>query len=61
MDTTLKNLAGEMQSSILFQLFEYQPNRARHFTINVGGINLDYSKNHITPKIIQEFCDRARS
>jgi glucose-6-phosphate isomerase len=61
MDTTLEDLAQELQSNTLLQLFEDQPNRARYFTINVGGVHFDYSKNHITPKVIQALCDKARS
>jgi glucose-6-phosphate isomerase len=61
MDTTLEGLAQQLQSKSLLQLFKDQPNRARYFTINVGGIHFDYSKNHITPKVIKALCDKARS
>jgi glucose-6-phosphate isomerase len=61
MDTTLEDLAQQLQSKSLMQLFKDQPNRARYFTINVGGIHFDYSKNHITPKVIQALCDKAHS
>ncbi len=61
MDTTLEDLAQQLQSRSLLQLFKDQPHRARYFTINVGGVHFDYSKNHITPKVIQALCDKARS
>jgi glucose-6-phosphate isomerase len=61
MDKTLENLTQQLQSKTLLQLFEDQPNRARCFTINVGGIHFDYSKNHITPKVIEALCAEARS
>ena len=61
MDKTLEDLTQQLQSKTLLQLFEDQPNRARCFTISVGGIHFDYSKNHITPKVIAALCAKARS
>ena len=42
MDTTLEDLAQQLQSRSLLQLFKDQPNRARYFTINVGGVHFDF-------------------
>ncbi len=60
MDKTLENFAKTMQSNTLLRLFEQQPDRAQEFTINVGGVHFDFSKNHITPAIITALCNTAR-
>jgi len=60
MNKILENLAKTMQSSTLLELFEQQANRAQDFTINVGSLHFDFSKNHITPEVITALCNTAR-
>jgi len=45
----------------LRRLFEDDKKRAQKFSCEVGGLYLDYSKNHITTETINILCDYADS
>jgi glucose-6-phosphate isomerase len=42
------------------ELFEHDPQRAERFSLEVGGLFLDYSKNRITDETIQRLVQLAR-
>ncbi len=50
-----------MQSTTLSELFEQDANRADRFTIGAAGLELDYSKNHITTETIDLLVSAAQS
>lgn len=42
-------------------LFQADPGRAKRFTLALGDMLLDYSKNRITPRTMSLLCDLARA
>jgi glucose-6-phosphate isomerase len=56
----LKSLRKKMEKKSLRELFEKDEKRFEKFSLKVGGIFLDYSKNYIDEKIMSEFVNLAK-
>lgn len=49
----------DLQSTSLIELFELDSSRAKKFNFEFNGLYLDISKQHITQKTIELFCELA--
>lgn len=56
----LKSLRKKIEKKTLHELFEKDNKRFEKFSLKVGGIFLDYSKNYVDEKIMQEFVNLAK-
>jgi glucose-6-phosphate isomerase len=52
--------SAAIQASHLRELFEADPKRAEHFTVEALGIYFDYSKNRVTEKTMKLLLDLAK-
>ncbi len=50
----------EIATDRIESYFDQDPTRADKFTIDLGSISLDYSKNHVRPRTVELLCDLAR-
>ncbi|MBT1450435.1 glucose-6-phosphate isomerase [Glaciecola sp. XM2] len=50
--STLENLAPLVKRHHMRDMFEKDPDRAKKYTLKVGGITLDYSKNRVTQEVL---------
>ncbi len=57
----LEALAQEMKSQSLQDLFKQDSERTRHFSLEVGDLYLDYSKQFLTKPILEQLAHLANS
>ena len=57
----LENHANHLKTTDLLSLFKENPERAQDFSLSVGKLWMDYSKNHITGAVLDDLCQMAIS
>ena len=57
---SLESHYQQMKKIHLKELFEADPNRFKHFSLRMGDLLVDYSKNIITDKTMQLLYDLAK-
>lgn len=57
----LETSYATLKQTSLLDLFKHNPQRAKDFSINVGELNFDYSKNHIDHDVIGELIHLANN
>lgn len=59
MPTSLESHANSLKASDLLSLFKQNPQRAEEFSLSVGKLWMDYSKNHLTEAVLDDLCQMA--
>ena len=56
----LQNNFEQTKNQQMRDMFTQDPERAEHYWLNVGGINVDFSKNRINDEILANLVELAR-